>query len=121
MGRQQTDVRTFKVIKAHEASFPNPVRTSQGEVLAAEEKETVWEGWLLCTNQQGEEVWIPQSFVDRQGDMAIMRRDYDSIELTVTLGEELTGGEEAAGWVWVTNQAGENGWVPLANLEERNT
>jgi hypothetical protein len=120
LGTLQADTRVFKVIKAHEASFPNPVRTRKGDVLAAEERKTLWEGWLLCTNQQGGEVWVPKNFVDWQGNTAVMQRDYDSTELTVTVGEELVGEEEAAGWVWVTNQAGESGWVPLDNLEVMN-
>lgn len=42
---------------------------------------------------------------------------YDAIELTIRVGEILACHKEESGFIWVTNQAGQNGWVPSNQVE----
>ena len=108
--------RLHRVIEAYEAEFPDPWRIRTGERLAVSEKQTVWEGWLWCTKQDGTSRWVPGIYVQRQGDTGLALCDYDATELSVHSGEALVSDREAAGWLWCTNQQGQSGWVPAENL-----
>ena len=113
---QPGEQRTHRVIAAYEAEFPDPWRIRTGEPLAVSDKQTEWEGWLWCTRQDGQSRWVPEIYVQRQGDAGLALYDYDATELSVHAGEELTSDREAAGWLWCTNQQGQSGWVPVENL-----
>jgi len=72
---------------------------------------------VWCTNREGEGRWVPESYLDRTGDIATARCDYSAVELTVTTGEELVLEKEAGDWYWATNQAGYSGWVPAEHVK----
>ena len=46
-----------------------------------------------------------------------MSYNYNAIELTIRVGELLTVHKAESGFLWVTNQAGQDGWVPSAHVE----
>ncbi|HEX8682867.1 MAG TPA: SH3 domain-containing protein [Ardenticatenaceae bacterium] len=65
----------------------------------------------------GRSGWVPEGYFARGGSVGVAQRDYLAVELTVEEGEEVALGELGNGWYWVTNEAGERGWVPAAHLE----
>jgi hypothetical protein len=69
-------------------------------------------GWLWCTNREGKSGWVPVAYLERRGETAVARRDYDSEELAVETGDELIVTHEESGWLWCTNRQGASGWVP---------
>jgi hypothetical protein len=81
-------------------------------VLTVEDRETVWRGWVWCSDSEGTGAWVPESFVERRGGSCVALRDYDSTELTVAVGDLLQTYEEASGWLWCMDHAGRWGWVP---------
>ena len=108
--------RICRVTSAYESPYTAPVVFSAGEKLATGKKEG---GWVWCTKRDGESRWVPEAYIEREGgDTAVMRRDYEATELSVTTGEELVMGEEESDWAWCTNQEGRSGWVPVENVEK---
>jgi hypothetical protein len=116
-GKKIARGQTWRVVAEYQAAYPDPFVIQAGEVLAVGEKETEWRGWIWCRNQQGESRWVPEAFVEREGDTCVALCDYDSTELSVHVGEELIAGQEVADWLWCTNRRGDSGWVPAENLE----
>ncbi len=106
-----------RVIADYESAYPDPLVIHAGEELAVDDRPTEWDGWLWCTAHSGKEGWVPEAYVERNGDTCLALRHYDATELTVHTGEELVAGEEAGGWLWCTNRLGQSGWVPADHLE----
>lgn len=38
-------------------------------------RETDWPGWIWCTNDSGKSTWVPESWVQIDGDSCVLRRD----------------------------------------------
>jgi hypothetical protein len=47
----------------------------------------------------------------------VLLRNYSAIELSVAPDQVLSASLFESGWIWATNEDGEEGWVPLDNLE----
>jgi len=107
-----------RVISEYQSPYSDPLVIKAGEQLAIGEKESEWSGWVWCTNQNGKSRWVPEKYVQRQGDTALALRGYEATELTVSVGEELTLGEQESGWIWCTNQEGQSGWVPADHVRK---
>src|SRR5262245_7132668 len=114
-----TKPQTYEVTASYTRQYDDPIVATKGERVAAGKRET-WstdpDSWVWCTGAAGKSGWVPEAFLEIEGDTAIFQRDYSALELSVTVGERLTGFEQAAGWVWSENAAGARGWVPLDNV-----
>jgi len=78
--------------------------------------ETEWPEWIWCTNDAGKSDWVPENWVEIEGESCVMKRDYNAVELSVEVGEVVTIDFEESGWAWATKEGGESGWVPLDHL-----
>ena len=107
-----------RVISEYQSAYPVPLVISAGEELTISEKESSWSGWVWCTNRDGKSRWVPEKYVERKGNTCIALYNYEAIELSVSVGEELIMGKEESGWIWCTNQEGQSGWVPADNVEK---
>ena len=108
----------YRVVQGHEPGQSEPLRVRAKERVAFERRPTVYPGWIWCTSSEGRASWVPESWVAIEGDSCEFLRDYDAAELEVSKGDIVTGGVQAAGWLWVANQRGEEGWVPQENLKK---
>ena len=108
-----------RVTAEHRASFPEGMVISAGEELTVQDRETFWQGWVWCVNRDGMGAWVPEVFVEMRGDNCVALRDYDSIELTVAVGDNLQAYEEAGGWLWCLDGEGRWGWVPASCVKPR--
>jgi hypothetical protein len=104
------------VTKEHQASYPDPLVVKSGDELTIGKKDTQWPAFVWCTNEQGISGWVPEKYLDRQGDRGIAQKDYSTAELTITVGEKVVLEREDSGWYWVTNQSDQSGWVPVENV-----
>ncbi len=113
--------------KAWAASYPYAVRLSCGESVAILKSDSEFPGWLWCRSSAGEEAWIPEAFIEPMGESdsgasadepgrGRMRRDYDSTELSVAVGERLALIEEESGWFWAEDSLGRRGWIPRGQV-----
>jgi SH3-like domain-containing protein len=106
-----------RVAADHQASFGYGLVFYAGDKLGVEDRDTAWDGWTWCVDREGTGAWVPDHFIDRQGDSCVVLRDYDSTELTVKEGDALEVMEEANGWLWCVDQVGLRGWVPSACVD----
>jgi uncharacterized protein YgiM (DUF1202 family) len=88
-----------------------------GDRLQVGDRKTHMAGWLWCTHSSGKSSWVPEGFLQRDGDTAIAARDYDAAELTVEAGQRLEILDEEATWYWCRTDAGDYGWVPVEHVE----
>ena len=91
-----------------------------GEIVQEEERETEYEGWLWCQNSAGANAWVPETYLEKMSDSGEYQflKDYNSRELTVDMGQEVIVLDEDSGWAWVRTTLGEEGWIPLENLQD---
>ena len=107
-----------RVIADYEAPYADPIVVNKGdEIIIDASKKTDWAGWVWCINRGGKSGWVPEAYVERRGDMGTMRCDYNAIELTLRVGELLSVHKAESGFFWVTNQGGQEGWVPSTHVE----
>lgn len=104
--------RAGRAIVAHRPSSADPIRLRQGEELAAMEREGEVPGWMWGTSRDGRSGWVPVAYLERRGETAVARQDYDAVELAVDPGDELIVTREESGWLWCTDRRGASGWVP---------
>ncbi len=113
-------MRKYRVVRDYTSPFDNPFVLRKGERVKAEKKESEWEGWLWCTSSNGSSGWIPEEFLEKDNESYTLKVDYDASELSVKVGEIVTGGKKVAGWIWCKNESEIEGWVPEENLEMLN-
>jgi hypothetical protein len=107
-----------RVIKEYEAPYPDPIQASAGEDVSVDlSRVTDIPGWVWCTNHAGKGGWVPATYIEVEGERGRMLYDYNAIELTVHVDEVLTVHNTESGFHWVTNQNGQEGWVPVAHVE----
>ena len=106
------------VIREHTATFPDPLVLKAGERVHVGQADDQWPAFLWCVNAQGKGGWVPEAFLQRHGEAGIARRAYDARELSVGAGERVSVGERVGGWAWVTDAAGESGWIPEECISE---
>ncbi len=108
--------RTSHVIRPHKATYPEPLVIKAGESVTVGRSDTEYPGWIWCTHSSGRSAWVPERFLQRNGDFAVLLRDYDSTELTVDIGDQLALLGEESGWFWCRDGRGRLGWVPVTNV-----
>ncbi|MEW5924844.1 MAG: SH3 domain-containing protein [Candidatus Zixiibacteriota bacterium] len=106
-----------RVIKAYRSAYPNPLKLKKNDRIRTGEKESEWPGWIWCTDQKNISGWVPESYIQMDGNDAVMLYDYDATELTVNPGDELLIINEEVGWYWCLDQTGDCGWVPKENVK----
>ena len=108
----------YLTTKPRIASYPDALIAAKGSRLSFERKPTEWAGWLWCTDLSGKFGWVPESWVDINGDQCTLIRYYSTAELTVGVGDIVDGDITESGWAWVKNQNDKQGWVPLDCLKK---
>ena len=108
--------KTYRVVGSHRAVYTEPLTLRQGERLRWEDEECEWPGWIWCTAASGESRWVPENWVQKEGEFCVLQRDYTTTELSVDQGETVTVESVESGWGWATNESGRSGWVPLECL-----
>jgi hypothetical protein len=103
----------FLVHHQHKPETKDFILGTTGVLLVYERRETIYPGWIWCTDEHGNHAWVPEAYVSVVGETCVLTRDYDSRELEVEVGEMVQVLETESGWAWVLNDEGRNGWVPL--------
>jgi hypothetical protein len=114
----------FRVIKAYESPYPQArvfPKGSRVEVIKAYQEDPQWPNWFWCVGEDSTEAWVPGQFLQIDGKIGILKRDYNAIELSVQPGEELQIHEVINGFGWAEKQDGAKGWVPMKHLVPEST
>jgi Variant SH3 domain/SH3 domain len=105
-----------RVLRPYAAQYPDPIEVTQGEAITLGKRDIDYPGWIWATSPaSGKSGWIPEQFVQVNGDEARVNRDYSARELSVAEGDIVTIIEELLGWALVESPAG-RGWVPATTL-----
>lgn len=113
-------LKILKVIKTHKSEFPIPLIATKGGIVEGMERGNEFEGWLWCKNSFDVHSWVPKAYLEpapESGQFQFLR-DYNSRELTIDAGQEVIVLDEESGWAWARTTLGEEGWIPLANLQD---
>ena len=107
-----------RVIADYQAPYPDPIQVKVGdEVVVDFKKKTGIQGWVWCTNSAGKGGWTPMKYIEVNDNRGKMLFDYNAIELTIHVGDILSVHKMESNFYWVTNQTGQQGWVPVENVE----
>jgi hypothetical protein len=106
----------YRLVKSYESPYTEPLTLPKGERLRWEPRECEWPGWIWCTTDSGKGRWVPDNWVEKEGEFCVLQRDYTATELSVEAGETVTVSLVESGWGWATNGSGQSGWVPLEYL-----
>lgn len=110
-------IKYGRVAKAYTCSYPEPLVIKKGEKLEVAGKDTDYPGWIWSINSKGKGGWVPESYLDIEGETSIARRDYSALELTVKEGEVLAIIDEEGGWYLCRKDDNTVGWVPAERIE----
>ena len=103
----------YRAIKPWTVHYPDPIRGAAGDRLALGRCDDEYPGWIWATAADGRAGWVPENWLRVEGEQGVLRRNYTAAELPLTVGDIIIGEVELNGWLWATNAAGEQGWVPL--------
>ncbi len=109
----------YSCIKAYESPYPHALvfpKGSRVEVIKEYQDDPQWPNWHWCVGQNKTEAWVPGQFLQIDGKIGIMKREYNAIELSVQVGEKLRVHEVINGFGWAEKQDGAQGWVPMKHL-----
>ena len=103
----------YRVVKSYESPYTEPLTLPKGERLRWEPRECESPGWIWCTTDGGESRWVPENWVEKEGESCVLQRDYTATEQSVEEGETVAVLPVESGWGWATNESGQSGWVPM--------
>ncbi|MFW9941846.1 MAG: SH3 domain-containing protein [Candidatus Thorarchaeota archaeon] len=106
-----------KVSVEYKSPYTDSIEFRKGERVQIGKKDSEWSGWIWCMNKDGKERWVPNNYIDIQGNSGKMLQNYEATELEVSIGENLKIEKEESGWIWVVNDEGKKGWIPLKNVQ----
>lgn len=103
--------------QGHEIPARPPIRVEPGDLVEISDRDSEWPAFVFLTCDAGKGC-VPYRHLDRSRGQATVVTGYDTTELPVAVGEEVTVVErdEASGWWWCRSDAGDEGWVPARVL-----
>jgi hypothetical protein len=104
------------VIQGHSPPDYPAVSWKRGQKLKVGRRDTEWTEFLWCQDDFGQSGWAPEPFLEMDGMTAVLKRDYETTELTVSPGDFVDVVESVAEWHWCRNSAGDLGWIPARCL-----
>jgi hypothetical protein len=104
------------VIHTHNPESNDVISGTTGALFSFERRETIYPGWIWCTDDLGNQAWVPERFVSIIGETCTLIQNYESKELEVRKGDMVQIITKESGWAWVLDDEGQKGWVPLTCL-----
>jgi hypothetical protein len=112
----------YEVTKDYKSPYPVPIVFQKGEKVKVEQEfkeDPDWENWFWCEGNSNKKAWVPKQYLDIAGVTAKIDRDYNAMELSVQVGEELVVYEIVNGFGMSEKTNGIRGWVPMKNMEQK--
>jgi hypothetical protein len=111
--------KKYLVIKDYKSPYPEPILFHKGEAVEVGKEFTDdpdWENWVWCEGEKTKG-WVPKQFLEINEGSGVFNRDYNALELSVSVGEELLVSEVINGFGMAVKADKQKGWVPIKNLE----
>jgi hypothetical protein len=112
--------KRYKVIKDYKSPYLDPIVFRKGEKVKVGQEFTQdpdWKDWVWCEGNGNRKAWAPKQYIDIDGVNGVFNRDYNAMELSVQVGEELVVYEIVNGFGMSEKTNGTKGWVPTKNME----
>lgn len=79
------------------------------------ERDTDWPAFVFVTSAGGQG-WVPARHLSSDTGAAVVELAYDTTELAVAAGQEVTvvDKDDESGWWWCRADGGAEGWVPVS-------
>ncbi|MBN2431810.1 MAG: hypothetical protein JXQ27_10055 [Acidobacteria bacterium] len=109
----------YRVIVPYMSPYPEPLVFRQRDRVAVGDEfadDPDWPNWRWCERADGLTAWVPEQFLVIQGSEGVFTRDYNALELSVAVGDELVIHEEVNGFGMAETADGRRGWVPMKHL-----
>ena len=102
-----------RTTSAHEIPARIPIQLGIGEPVVVGERDTEWPEFVFVTTGAGSG-WVPARHLSADSGAAVVEEPYDTTELEVAAGEEVTvvARDDDSGWWWCRADSGREGWVP---------
>ncbi len=114
-------MKIVRVTKPHTSKYPNPITFKKGEDLQVGKEDDLNPGWIWTITGDGNRGWAPIKILKIDQSHARAVEDYTARELNTRQGEELKLLREMNAWFWVSNSAGDTGWVPESTVLSANS
>ena len=110
----------YHVIKEYKSPYPEPIVFNKGDIVAVGKEFTDdpdWNDWIWCEGSHNNKAWAPKQYLDIEKEKGTFKQDYNALELSVSVGEEIAIYEVVNGFGLAEKSDGSKGWVPLKHLE----
>lgn len=118
LGAAPTSRKECTVVKAYTRAYDDPIVLKAGDRVQITRRD-LWDDryvWLWCIAGAGKQGWVPEPYLDHDGQRGTCLRDYSAWELSAAAGDRVTLMDEESGWCWVEAASGEQGWIPASCL-----
>lgn len=107
-----------RTVAEHEIPVRPPIQLSVGEPVVVGDRDTKWPEFAFVTTSQGSG-WVPARYLSSDSGGAVVEVEYNTAELPVAAGDEVTVVErdDESGWWWCRDGDGAEGWVPSRVFE----
>ena len=112
--------KKYTVIQAYKSPYPDPIIFQKGDIVEVGKEFTEdpdWVNWVWCETADNRQAWVPDQYLDISQNQGIFNREYNAMELSVSVGEGLFVHEIVNGFGKAEKSSGEIGWVPMNCLE----
>ena len=110
----------YRVTEEYISPYPHPIIFQKGDSVKIGEEFTEnpeWEKWIWCEGTNNRKAWVPKQYLDVRGKKGTFKREYNAMELSVSVGDRLCVYESLNGFAFAEKTDGVSGWVPLKNIK----
>lgn len=107
----------YRATRPWTVSYPDPLVVHAGERLTVGDADDGWPGWVWCASRSGKSGWAPLAWLALDGRSGVLLRDYNALELALSVGDVVRGLLTESGWLLAAAPDGREGWAPLECLE----
>jgi hypothetical protein len=111
----------YRVIEDYKSPYPRPLIFHEGDIVKIGEEfsdDPDWKDWVWCEGLKNVEAWAPKQYIKIKGKKGIFNRDYNAMELSLTVGEVLEVYEIVNGFGMAEKADGSRGWAPMKYMEQ---
>jgi hypothetical protein len=110
----------YLVIQEYKSPYPHPIVFHEGDLIEVRDEfseDPEWLNWVWCVGEGDLQAWVPKQFLEIEGKEGVFIREYNAMELSISVGERLLVSEIVNGFGMAEKSDGIKGWVPMRNLK----